>query len=271
MRLCDWNPDENKPAMPHRSGVFSSGRYSGAWQPDVNGCPNPAALVVGSRGEWYLCESCAGLPRFGRFKVKVPIREFFERRKHSAGKRVMQEYTYFDERRRRKRDGRPDWKICMWCGEPVTGRRQNWCSDACVDEWRIRREPAFARKRVAERDRGVCAICGLDTDEMYQALMEMGLRRTDRKAWEAFFTRVLGAGPGGRNEILVGDTPPYRRIGGYWDMDHIVPVVKGGGGCGLDNLRTLCIHCHRNETAGLAAGRAAGRRPQRELPLEESG
>ena len=36
--------------------------------------------------------------------------------------------------------------------------------------------------------------------------------------------------------------------GGLWDADHIIPVVKGGGQCGLDNLRTLCIKCHKNET-----------------------
>ena len=46
-----------------------------------------------------------------------------------------------------------------------------------------------------------------------------------------------------------------------WDADHIVPVVEGGGGCGLGNYRTLCVVCHRGETALLAsrrAGRGAG-------------
>lgn len=38
----------------------------------------------------------------------------------------------------------------------------------------------------------------------------------------------------------------------FWEADHIVPVVEGGGGCGLDNLRTLCIPCHRLYTAALA-------------------
>ena len=41
-----------------------------------------------------------------------------------------------------------------------------------------------------------------------------------------------------------------------WEMDHIVPVVEGGGSCGLDNLRTLCVACHRKETAKLAKRRA---------------
>ena len=45
-----------------------------------------------------------------------------------------------------------------------------------------------------------------------------------------------------------------------WEADHIVPVVEGGGSCGLENIRTLCIPCHRRETAALAGRRAARRR-----------
>lgn len=47
---------------------------------------------------------------------------------------------------------------------------------------------------------------------------------------------------------------------GAWQADHIVPVIEGGGACGLENLRTLCTPCHRLETAALAARRAAARR-----------
>lgn len=36
-----------------------------------------------------------------------------------------------------------------------------------------------------------------------------------------------------------------------WEMDHIVPVVEGGGSCGLDNLRTLCVPCHKAATKEL--------------------
>ncbi len=36
-----------------------------------------------------------------------------------------------------------------------------------------------------------------------------------------------------------------------WDADHIVPVVEGGGECGLANMRTLCLKCHRAVTADL--------------------
>ena len=38
-----------------------------------------------------------------------------------------------------------------------------------------------------------------------------------------------------------------------WDADHIVPVVEGGGECDLQNIRTLCLKCHRTVTAELRA------------------
>lgn len=32
---------------------------------------------------------------------------------------------------------------------------------------------------------------------------------------------------------------------GYaWHADHILPVYKGGGQCGIENFRTLCVACH---------------------------
>jgi len=36
-----------------------------------------------------------------------------------------------------------------------------------------------------------------------------------------------------------------------WDADHIIPVVEGGGECDLENIRTLCLRCHRVATAQL--------------------
>lgn len=36
-----------------------------------------------------------------------------------------------------------------------------------------------------------------------------------------------------------------------WDADHILPVAEGGGECDLDNIRTLCLRCHRAATLEL--------------------
>jgi 5-methylcytosine-specific restriction endonuclease McrA len=39
--------------------------------------------------------------------------------------------------------------------------------------------------------------------------------------------------------------------GNFWQVDHIIAVSEGGGGCGLENLRTLCVPCHDKETEDL--------------------
>ncbi|TXH49477.1 MAG: hypothetical protein E6Q97_22670 [Desulfurellales bacterium] len=41
-----------------------------------------------------------------------------------------------------------------------------------------------------------------------------------------------------------------------WEADHIVPVCEGGGLAELDNYRTLCVWCHKQETRNLAKRRA---------------
>lgn len=48
-----------------------------------------------------------------------------------------------------------------------------------------------------------------------------------------------------------------RPLGHFWEMDHVVEVVRGGGGkFNPENLQTLCIPCHRRKTARLASERA---------------
>lgn len=51
-----------------------------------------------------------------------------------------------------------------------------------------------------------------------------------------------------------------------WEADHIVPVAEGGGLCGLENMRTLCVLCHREASLQLA-GRGAKRRRQGKAAL----
>ncbi len=64
--------------------------------------------------------------------------------------------------------------------------------------------------------------------------------------------------------------PIGRATSDWWDADHIVPVIEGGGECGLDNLRTLCIPCHKKETAELRKRMAQQRKASRALPLMDS-
>ncbi len=128
--------------------------------------------------------------------------------------------------------------LCRWCNLEVPKGRITFCSDWCVEEWRLRTDPGYVREKVFERDKGICAVCRVDCEAAWRHLkrqrgaarlriqIEWGLKRAPRKS--------------------------------LWDADHIVPVVEGGGECDLANLRTLCLKCHRAATAELRKRRAAG-------------
>ncbi|MCA1612054.1 MAG: HNH endonuclease [Thermoanaerobaculia bacterium] len=120
----------------------------------------------------------------------------------------------------------------------------------------MRTSPSAARERVFERDRGVCARCGLDTEDLKGRLAAMRRRNPVPDALEE--ARRLSSGF--ERAVLLRARRPWIAIRrALWEADHVVPVVEGGGGCGLDNLRTLCIPCHHAETRGLARRRAAAR------------
>ena len=123
--------------------------------------------------------------------------------------------------------------LCRWCSLEVPQGRQTFCSDWCVTEWRLRTDPGFVREKTFERDRGVCATCGADT---VAAWLHLKRSRGSARA------RLLSQW---------GLKALNRRT--LWDADHIVPVAEGGGECDLENIRTLCLICHRDATKELRA------------------
>lgn len=122
---------------------------------------------------------------------------------------------------------------CRWCGQAVPAGRYTFCGDACVEEWKLRTDPGYLRQKVFDRDRGVCAACGVDTEALRKnkRKLDYAARRQFEKDW------------GTRRSL--------------WDADHVMPVVRGGGECGLSNMRTLCLKCHRAATAELRRARKA--------------
>jgi hypothetical protein len=114
-----------------------------------------------------------------------------------------------------------------------------------VDAWRVKTDPAYLRNLVWKRDRGRCAVCGLRCRDLEKSLTL--LRQVLSRLGQA---RVYGS---------VRKALKVKSRHSLWDADHIRAVADGGGECGLDNMQTLCVWCHREKTA-------EGRRPSEASP-----
>ena len=148
--------------------------------------------------------------------------------------------------------------LCRQCGEEVPKGRRTFCGDTCVNTWRLKTDPAFVRQMVHTRDKGVCALCGIDTHEWAKE------RRAEWAALQHRVTELPYYEASAAREAFRREHPHFFSRQSYWDADHIVPVVEGGGECDLDNYRTFCIPCHKQVTRELAARRAEARRPELE-------
>lgn len=150
----------------------------------------------------------------------------------------------FDDRKLAK--GPNGRNLCRWCQIEVPPRRQTFCSAKCVYEWKLRTNAGFVRMQVHARDKGVCALCGLDTDQLSRFLLSIYLvdpEQAHANAW------IFGFGNAFKN--LKFRWNRYPRPRSLWQADHILPVVEGGGECGLEGYRTLCLPCHKRVTAQL--------------------
>lgn len=152
-------------------------------------------------------------------------------------------------------------RLCRFCPNPVPKGRRTWCSLRCVENYFIASDASFARRKVWMRDKGVCALCGVNTDAI-RAHMRWLVKQAkdDSNPYQQMFWDALT----NLKAHLKTKYNAARSAGHFWQADHIVPVCEGGGEARLDNLRTLCTPCHKAETAKLATRRAELRRAHTE-------
>lgn len=143
---------------------------------------------------------------------------------------------------------------CAWCAGALPdasfahGVNCTYCSQECAEKGRLKRGGMYASTRVRAQvfglEGGVCRKCGIDAHALY--------------------TRITALEPPERLSALINAKWQLPRTGAaldrllqspkegdFWQADHIQAVAEGGGGCGLDNLQTLCTPCHRFETEKL--------------------
>jgi 5-methylcytosine-specific restriction protein A len=125
--------------------------------------------------------------------------------------------------------------MCRWCNGPVKPPRRTMCSPDCVHEILIRTNGRYLRDCVFKRDKGICKICNIDTKNIAKEALELQIDKRKNYLKE-------------HNISLKRKIWKRKHGGGLWDADHILPVKEGGGLCGLENIRTLCIKCHKQVT-----------------------
>jgi 5-methylcytosine-specific restriction enzyme A len=149
--------------------------------------------------------------------------------------------------------------LCRWCKTEVPKGRRSFCSDACVHEHKLRSDPRYLREQVFTRDRGVCALCSVDCDRVDRVFR--GLMRKARLRLSQYPARVeRDPQRYGALDMFRLQFPWFRAGVSAWAADHVLPVVEGGGECGVDNLRTLCLACHGIVTRELRERLKAARR-----------
>lgn len=147
-------------------------------------------------------------------------------------------------------DGKP---LCRWCQGQLPKGRTAYCGKQCDLEVSIRTSASSLRYHVKQRDHGVCAGCGLDTQK---------LKRIFDHAQRSFYEHLEGIGstagcwfPGQAREVfrvLIGIGFNYDKT--FWEADHILEF-SAGGDSSLDNTQTLCVPCHKAKTKKMHADR----------------
>lgn len=131
---------------------------------------------------------------------------------------------------------------CRWCGEACEPHRR-W-HGPCVTAYKIACWPSEARFAAWVKDKGVCQGCALDLAAAAHA------EYPHRATVESFRKTLPNWGP-------------------KWHCDHIRPLIEGDGTdlsfWAVENLRVLCVPCHKKETKALA-GRLAAKRKESVAP-----
>lgn len=174
-------------------------------------------------------------------------------------------------------------KICRYlpCQNEVPKGRRNWCSDACVHEYRLRADWNYARQHLRKREKCVCRMCGTDTRRLKGGLVKIwkqavAIGKANRLhknlyAFAAYTDLNLEYATLAHDLSIRGfhgfcpELPKSWRPRkawveprDLWEADHIQPVVEGGGH-EPENLRTLCQPCHKLVTNALRQSRRTKR------------
>jgi HNH endonuclease len=141
---------------------------------------------------------------------------------------------------------------CAWCGNKLSSVAlrgdSTYCNEECAREGRLKRGGMFASSKLRSAafaiENGKCSLCGIDAHALFRQVCSLRPAERLNKLLSVNWKLPTTAKA---MESLLQDP----KEGQFWQVDHKKAVAEGGGGCGLENLRTLCVPCHSGETEKL--------------------
>jgi 5-methylcytosine-specific restriction enzyme A len=149
----------------------------------------------------------------------------------------------------------PIQRLCRQCNYPCPIVTRSFCSLACLHLYKIRSRSNYVRRCLYIRDKGICDLCGLDTEKIrhciHKKLRQLSCEeiKVNKKEW---LQTVQQKFPLKIHNLRITRRGTVPR-GCFWHADHILAVSQGGGNALLDGYRTLCVSCHQNMTRLLRA------------------
>ncbi len=157
--------------------------------------------------------------------------------------RVSKTYPVWEKYLPKGPNGR---NICRCgCGREVEPPRRTFYEEKCVEDYLIRRSPQHAARLVYKRDKGICVRCGLDAEAFREHVRAIYFERWHGRLWWREKPETLKHF---LDDLQIREAELNKS---FWEAHHKIAVIEGGGECGLDNYETVCIWCHKKETAEL--------------------
>lgn len=133
----------------------------------------------------------------------------------------------------------PEGKFCAWCAQDKLSGNQKYCSNACkvsANAW------AYPQKEyglgcLLMRQDWKCNVCQYDYVPLVEQLLVNGRIYDKPKDYKTMFSWTLV-------RRIKQKSPQERKP----EVDHIIPVSKGGITLGISNHQALCFSCHKAKT-----------------------
>lgn len=135
-------------------------------------------------------------------------------------------------------------RFCVWCSEKqLRHGNQKYCSKECSNSafaW------AYPQKETAlffllARQSWKCNACSYSWEELAKNMHNKVYRGYEKfgpipEFGKQYEYRVV--------KYLKNNCPNDRKV----QIDHIIPIYKGGTSLGLDNHQAICYKCHKDKT-----------------------